>query len=440
MAAIFGSPIAAIFLAIELLLFEFSPRSFIPVALACTTGAAAHFLLFGPQPVFPMTGTILPSSIGALVIYAIIGLIIGLVSAGVTKVVYFVEDNFEKIPVHWMWWPAIGGSFVGVIGYFAPRTFGVGYENITDILSGNLPIQILFSLALLKFISWAIALGSGTSGGTLAPLLTIGGATGALLGSMILHFFPESAINLPLSALIGMSAMFAGASRALLTSILFAVETTGQTNVLLPLLAACTNSYIVSFFLMETTIMTEKISRRGVKTPHEYEPDILEKITIKQVINPDNMALSSENTIMEIREWLKISGRTSSHYFMVVKNSGEFIGIISHVDLQNEINAQDKPIDSLIKKDFVSITVNKSLRTAIEKMANEDLEVLLVTSNHNKNEVIGLLSYKDILSAYSSKFNEHEKTDATISLRRQGMKILEHGQNILSFVIRKKST
>jgi len=440
MAATFGSPIAAIFLAIELLLFEFSPRSFIPVALACTTGAAAHFLLFGPQPVFPMTGTILPSSLGALVIYAIMGLIIGLVSAGVTKVVYFVEDNFEKIPVHWMWWPAIGGLFVGVIGYFSPRTFGVGYENITDILRGNLPIQILFSLALLKFISWAIALGSGTSGGTLAPLLTIGGATGALLGSAILYFFPESAITIPLSALIGMSAMFAGASRALLTSILFAVETTGQTNVLLPLLAACTNSYIVSLFLMETTIMTEKISRRGVKTPHEYEPDILEKITIEQVINRNNIALSAENTIMEIRNWLTSSGQTASQYFMVVKNSGEFIGIISHVDLYNKINDPLKRIDSLIKKDFVSIEFNKSLRTAIEKMANEDLEVLLVTSNRNKNEVIGLLSYKDIISAYSSKFNEHEKADANISLRRQGMKILVHGQKILSLVNRKKST
>ena len=438
MAAIFGSPIAAIFLAIELLLFEFSPRSFIPVALACATGAAAHFVLFGSLPVFQMKGVILPSTIWALATYSMMGLIIGLLSAAVTKLVYIVEDSFENIPVHWMWWPAIGGLFVGIIGYYAPRTFGVGYENITDILSGNLSIQILLSLALLKFVSWAIALGSGTSGGTLAPLLTIGGATGALLGSMIIHFFPNSGITLPLSALIGMSAMFAGASRALLTSILFAVETTGQTNVLLPLLVACITSYIVSFFLMETTIMTEKIARRGVKTPHEYEPDILEKITIEQVINPNNTALSAENTINEIRDWLKNNLQASSNYFIVVTNEGEYLGIISLVDLYSKIYDSYQRIDTLIKKDFVSIAINKSLRAAIEIMANEDLDVLPVISSHTKNEVIGFLSYKDILSAYSTKFNEHKKTNASISLKRQGLKIWLHGQRFLTLMNRKK--
>lgn len=438
MSAIFGSPIAAIFLAIELLLFEFSPRSFIPVALACATGAAAHLVLFGSQPVFPMTGIILPSTISALSTYGIMGLVFGSLSALITKMVYFIEDCFEKIPVHWMWWPAIGGLFVGIIGHYSPRTFGVGYENITDILSGNLSIQILLSLALLKFISWAVALGSGTSGGTLAPLLTIGGATGALLGSTIIYFFPNSGITLPLSALLGMSAMFAGASRALLTSILFAVEATGQSNVLLPLLAACTTSYIVSFFLMDNTIMTEKIARRGIKTPQEYEPDILEKITIEQVIDSNNVALSTENTIGEIREWLKENVQTSK-YFIVVTNEGKFIGIISQVDLYSNLHDSSKPIDTIIKKGYVSIAINKSLRNAIEIMANEDLDVLPVISDLNKDEVVGLLSYKDILSAYSSKFNEHERTNANISLKRRGLKILLHGQRLLTMRNRRKS-
>jgi chloride channel protein, CIC family len=436
MSAIFGSPIAAIFLAIELLLFEFSPRSFIPVALACTTGAAAHYILFGSQPVFPMAGIILPSTISALATYGIMGLVFGSLSAIVTTVVYFIEDCFEKIPVHWMWWPAIGGLFVGIIGYYSPRTFGVGYENITDILSGNLSIQILLSLALLKFFSWAIALGSGTSGGTLAPLLTIGGATGALLGSMIIYFFPNSGITLPLSALLGMSAMFAGASRALLTSILFAVEATGQSNVLLPLLAACTTSYIVSFFVMENTIMTEKIARRGIKTPHLYEPDILEKITIEQVIDANNIALNAENTISEIREWLKNNVQTSK-YFIVVTNEGKFIGIISQVDLYSNLHDSNKPIDTIIKNGYATIAINKSLRNAIEIMANEDLDVLPVVSNLNKDEVVGLLSYKEILSAYSSKFNEHERTNANISLKRHGLKILLHGQRMLTMKSRK---
>jgi H+/Cl- antiporter ClcA len=223
MAAIFGSLVAAIFLAIELLLFEFSPRSLIPVAIACIVGAAGHHLLFGQDPVFRMKSISIPSNT-ALLVYSIMGVIIGVLSVVVSKSVYLVEEGFEKIPVHWMWWPAIGGLLVGMVGYFAPCTLGVGYENITDILSGSLTMQVILSLFLLKFISWAIALGSGTSGGTLAPLLTIGGAAGALLGMEIINFFPQFGITIPLAALVGMASMFAGASRALLTSIIFVLE------------------------------------------------------------------------------------------------------------------------------------------------------------------------------------------------------------------------
>ena len=180
MSAIFGSPIAAIFLAIELLLFEFSPRSIIPVSLACITGAAGHHVLFEAGPVFDMEQTIGKAGNTALISYSIIGIIIGLISVLVTKIVYLIEDGFEKLPIHWMWWPAIGGLVTGIVGYFNPATLGVGYNNITEILSGSMTTQVIMSLCILKFVSWAVALGSGTSGGTLAPLLTIGGAAGAL--------------------------------------------------------------------------------------------------------------------------------------------------------------------------------------------------------------------------------------------------------------------
>lgn len=188
----------------------------IPVALACITGAAGHHLLFEEGVVFPVKFAIELSSNAALGMYSIMGLVIGILSVLVTKIVYFIEDVFEKLPIHWAWWPAIGGLAVGVVGYFAPRTLGVGYNNITDLLTGTMPVQIVLSLCIMKFISWAISLGSGTSGGTLARLLTIGGATGALLGSLVLSFFPESGITIALSALVGMAAMFAGASRAFL--------------------------------------------------------------------------------------------------------------------------------------------------------------------------------------------------------------------------------
>jgi CIC family chloride channel protein len=279
MAAIFGSPLAAVLLAIELLLFEYSSRSLVPVGLACAAGAAMHYWLFGPLPVFAMPDIPLPSP-RALGLYTLIGLGIGLVATGITWSVYAVEDAFERLPVHWMWWPAIGAVCVGVVGYYAPYTMGVGYDNIRHLVSGNVPLMLVFGLFFLKYLSWVIALGSGTSGGTLAPLFTIGGALGLLAG----HVVPG--LNAPTCALIGMAALFAGASRALLTAIVFSLETTGQMHGLLPLLGACTGAYFVSFFFMKGSIMTEKILRRGVVAPETYEPDILGSVLVGQVYEP----------------------------------------------------------------------------------------------------------------------------------------------------------
>ncbi|MCW3094054.1 MAG: chloride channel protein [Ferruginibacter sp.] len=436
MSAIFGSPIAAIFLAIELLLFEFSPRSIIPVALACITGAAGHHFLFEPGFVFPMTGGVELSSNTAIFFYSIIGLIIGLLAILVTKAVYFIEDIFEKLPFHWMWWPAIGGIAVGIIGYFNPRTLGVGYENITSFLSGSLPIQLVLSLCLLKFISWAVALGSGTSGGTLAPLLTIGGATGALLSFVITHFFPNSGITLPLGALVGMSAMFAGASRALLTAIIFAVETTGQSNALLPLLASCTASYFVSFFLMENTIMTEKIVRRGVHTPDSYEPDILEKKTVADVTKEDAILLSEQSEIGEVREWIEQEQLHDTHYFIVVSNDSLFKGIVSASNILSNHHDSGMAVGKLIKRKNISVSAHNNLRSAVEKMAKENIDVLPVVSK--ENTIIGVLTYRDILSTYQHRVDEHEKRQSHISLKRQGLKILLRGQKIVNAITSRK--
>jgi chloride channel protein, CIC family len=279
MAAIFGSPLAAVLLAVELLLFEFSPRSIIPVACGCITGAGMHIFLFGSQPVFAMP-PIQAVSTGSLAIYIFLGLVTGILASVISKSVYAIEDLFEKLPVHWMWFPAIGAIAIGVTGYFAPETMGVGYDNIRNLVNHSLPLTLLFSLFLLKYISWSVSLGSGTSGGTLAPLFTIGGAWGALVATGILHYFPAAPLHINLAALICMAAMFAGASRALLTSIVFAIETTGQSNALLPLLGACAAAYFVSFFLMEGSIMTEKIKRRGIHAPDVYQPDVLQSVSV----------------------------------------------------------------------------------------------------------------------------------------------------------------
>lgn len=431
MSAIFGSPVAAIFLAIELLLFEFSPRSILPVAFACITGAAGHHFLFESGPVFPMPALIAVPSNTALAAYSLMGILIGLLSVFVTKVVYFVEDSFEKLPIHWMWWPAIGGLAVGAIGYFAPRTLGVGYDNIIDILSGSLPLQVILSLCLLKFISWAIALGSGTSGGTLAPLLTIGSATGILMGGVLAGIFPTAGISLPLAALVGMSAMFAGASRALLTSIVFAIETTSQPNALLPLLASCTGSYFVSFLLMKNTIMTEKIARRGVSTPHSYEPDPLEKVNVGQVVQDTGLVIGEDNSIAEVRNWLEKEHARGENFYIIVDSEGEYRGIISTSNLFSHHHDAREPVGSLIRRDHISIHMDDSLRSAVEMMSEENVDVLPVLSPRSKS-IIGILSYRDILAVYKDGTDALKEKEISISLRRKGLKILSRGQKIIS--------
>ncbi len=429
MAAIFGTPIAAVFLAIELLLFEFSPKAILPVALACITGAAGHHVLFDAGPVFPMPNLTTPSNT-ALAIYSFIGLITGFVSLGLTKIVYIIEDAFEKLPIHWMWWPAIGGLAVGVIGYFAPHTLGVGYDNIINVLSGTLTLVIVIRLCFFKFLSWAIALGSGTSGGTLAPLLTIGGAGGAILGTVILSFFPGSGISIPMAALVGMSAMFAGASRAYLTSITVALEATMQSHALLPLLGACTASYIVSFFLMENTIMTEKIARRGVFTPDSFEADLLGKLTVAQVVSDDGLVLSSENTVKEVRDWLKVNN-DQANYFVMVNNEGAYIGTINRTDIFRHGLDPVSLLGDIVKDGDAYVRSTDSLRKAVEMLAKQTAEVLPVIAA-NSNKVIGVLSYRDILSAYKEQMEENENAHIHISLKRQRLKMLIRGRKLIN--------
>jgi chloride channel protein, CIC family len=419
MSAIFGTPIASIFLAIELLLFEFSPRSILPVALACITGAAGHHLLFGTGPVFPMISLELPSN-GALAIYSGLGLVIGFLSLGVTRMVYIIEDAFEKLPVHWAWWPAIGGLAVGIIGYFAPHTLGVGYDNIISVLSGSVVILVVLRLFFFKLLSWAIALGSGTSGGTLAPLLTIGGAAGSLIGIIIIAVFPNAGINIPMCALVGMSALFAGASRAYLTSITFALEATGQFHALLPLLGACTAAYLVSFFLMENTIMTEKIARRGITAPDCFEPDILGKLRVKDMVTTIMSTIDPEMTIAEARQWLKSQNRKDP-YHVAVDKDGNYTGIVSLADIsRHDINPETR-LKTILKATGLYIAYNDSLQKAMALMATEEAEVLPVVAANN---IIGILSYKNMMNAYKFYREENDRAYCQISINKQRLKIL----------------
>ncbi|MBZ4187954.1 chloride channel protein [Niabella sp. 3A5MI-3] len=429
MSAIFGSPIAAIFLAIELLLFEFSAAAIIPVALACITGAAGHHFLFSTEPVFAIQQPLATPSNTALFLYSVEGLLIGLLSVAVTKIVYWLEAAFERLPIHWMWWPAIGGLAVGIIGYFYPDTLGVGYNNITNVLSGSLSLKVIGALFFFKFLSWAIALSSGTSGGTLAPLLTIGGAAGALAGLALNYFFPGLDISVSMAALIGMSAMFAGASRALLTSILFALETTGQVNALLALLAACAIAYFVSLYLMEHTIMTEKIARRGVNTPVAYRPDILEQYRVQDVMNGDALMITGDNNVGAVKEWLQQHKDDQANYFIIADNDNVLRGVVSSSSLLSDHQDPAANIDTLIKRKSAWVLENESLKTAVETMLQLDVDLLPVV---DKNKTVtGSINYKNIMTAYGHARDASENKHIHLSLKRQTLKLLAKGNRLI---------
>lgn len=405
MTAIFGTPIAGLFLAVELLLFEFSPRSIIPCALACITATAGYHIFFRSGPVFALEHAVgIPSNI-AIAFYSGIGLLVGFISILVTKGVYWIEDLFNKIPIHWAWYPALGGLFAGLIGYILPSTLGVGYENITNILSGTMAVTAVMILCVLKLISWLVSLASGTSGGTLAPLLTVGGALGAGLGYMCLQIYPDCGVTVSLAALIGMMALFTGASRALLTSIIFGVESTGQFNALLPLLAGCSGSYFVSFFLMQNTIMTEKIARRGVKAPDSYEPDILEEITVGRIMHDNAMVVSDQTMIKDIKDALEKEPELYQNFFIVTNKEEAFKGILSTTSLyqnqehENITLAQAK----LITHHDVYIHERDDLKEAMELMNKEKLDVLPVLSSIT-HEIKGIICYKDILDALKNNY------------------------------------
>lgn len=433
MSAIFGTPLAAVLLAIELLLFEFSPRSIIPVSLACVTGAAMHFIFFGTDPAFAMPAIPEPTS-AAMITYVLLGIIIGIVASLVTKAVYYVEDLFEHLPMHWMWWPAIGAVAVGVIGYFAPLTLGVGYSNIHNLLSGTLPMYTMFMLCFFKFLSWCISLGSGTSGGTLAPLFTIGGAFGSLLGIVTIKLFPGSDVNVMTCALIGMAAMFAGASRALLTSIVFALEGTMQPHGLLPLMGACTASYFISFFLMRGSIMTEKIERRGVATPSSFEPDVLQQVAVKEVLNEETNVLNIGNTIKEAREWVKENSESEGQAtaFVVVDDGGILAGAIKRRVLFDKHLPDHTLLSGLVKETGPYVFEESRLSLAIDLMNRYGLDMLPVIAGGQDKTVIGVLSHKEILSAYSKRRHEGEVYQRAISFKRRSIKVILRGKQLLN--------
>jgi len=397
MAATFGSPVSAVLLSIELLLFEFRPLSLIPVVLASAAATALRIFFEGSEPIFELSGLTQPGNT-ALIAYLLMGGIFGLASVYVTRAVYKIEDTFEKLPVHWMWWPAFGAIAVGIVGYFVPNTLGVGYDNIANILNGSLAGNALLILFLAKFISWSVSLGSGTSGGTLAPLFTIGGGLGAMLGSAAVFLFPDIGVDTRIAALVGMAALFAGSARALLAAIIFAFEITMQPIGLLPLLAGCSSAYIVSSLMMKHSIMTEKIARRGIRIPYEYEADFLDQVLVRDCVSSNVVSINPLDTIEKIRTWLASSGEGSFfHAYPLIDEFGKLAGIVTRRDLLNPAVSPDKKAADIITKSLAVVYPDNTLREAVDLMAEHDVSLLPVIDRKNKMKVVGVISRTDIL-------------------------------------------
>jgi chloride channel protein, CIC family len=402
MAATFGSPVSAVLLAVELLLFEFRARSIIPVALAAGVAAGMRIKFMGAEAIFAMP-EFAPVSLGALALYALLGIIIGVASVAVTRIVYWIEDMFEHLPIHWMWWPAIGGLAVGLVGYFAPRTLGVGYDNIADILSNRFSLHLIAFLCVMKFISWSIALSSGTSGGTLAPLFTIGSGAGATLGAFFLWILPASGVDVRIAALVGMAAIFAGASRALLASVVFAFETTHQTNGLLPLLIGCTLAYLVARMLMQNSIMTEKIARRGLKIPEDYDADVFLQTTVSSAMDKEVPSLSPDTLVSALADRIarhdpEVSVRDA---WPLVNGDGQLVGIITRNDIirsMEKAGARNLKLSEAGSSDLVTAYPDETVHEAVARMLTHGIGRLLVVSRADPKKMIGYVSRTHLLS------------------------------------------
>ncbi|OAI54131.1 chloride channel protein [Planctomyces sp. SCGC AG-212-M04] len=417
MTAVFGTPVSAVLLAIELLLFEFRPRSIIPVALAATAANGVRMMFVGMSPVFPMPDLGQPTG-GALIAYLAIGAVMGVISVAVTRIVYGIEDLFEHLPIHWMWWPAIGGIAVGVVGYFAPDTLGVGYYNITRHLSGNVPMATIAVLVAMKFVSWSIALGSGTSGGTLAPLLTLGSGAGALMGAGIATVAPFLGVDLRVAALVGMATMFAGASRAMLASAVFAFETTLQSMGLLPLLGGCAAAYLTSSLLMRNSIMTEKIARRGIKTPEEYMADALDHVHVRDVATKQVVTLKADDRAETVRKWMESGAPGTTHQgYPVVNEMGVLIGVLTRRNVLNPAIQGGQRIGELVSRPPKFVYDDCTVRQAADHMVNHDIGRLPVVKRDGLGIPVGMITRSDVLSVFQRRVREAERQKPTIQVR-----------------------
>ncbi len=399
MTAIFGTPFAAMLLGVEVLLFEWKPRSFVPVAVAALTAIAWRPWLIGAGPMFPLPMALSYDAV-ALVGAVALGLGVGVIASGLSWALYRIEDGFHGLPVHWMWWPAIGAVVVGLGGMVDPRVLGAGYDNIQALLLGSMLVKAVLMLLVVKAVVWLIALGSGTSGGILAPLLMLGAALGALAGQAL----PG---GVPLYALAGMAAMMSASMRAPLTASIFAVELTGRFDALPVTAAASVAAYAIAVLVLRRSILTEKIARRGRHLSQEYAVDPLSLVRVAQIMTRSPATLPATMTVNEAARFF---ANADHRAYPVVDGEGRPVGLVSRADALRWFDAP--PEIGATLREVVSdaalpiVSPEWPVDRAAERMLAEDVDRLSVVDG--QGVLIGLLARRDLLRARSGWLSDEQ--------------------------------
>jgi H+/Cl- antiporter ClcA len=414
MTATFGTPVAAMFLAVEMLLFEWKPRSFVPVAIACIVAAAWRPVLMDGGVLFPMASSLALSPLG-LLLAAVLGILAGLASGVLTQMVYVSEDLFQRLPIHWMWWPVIGGVVIGVGGLIEPHALGVGYDNITALLHGDLTASATVRLVLVKAIIWSIALGSGTSGGVLAPLLIMGGALGAIYGGAM----PMG--DLGLWALIGMAAMMGGTMRSPLTAIVFAIELTHNFGALLPLAVGCTMAHATTVLLLRRSILTEKVARRGHHVMREYIVDPFETMRVAEIMAKPVDTLSADSPVGDIVAFFTASDAPARHKsYPAVGADGRLVGMVARADVLRWTRegwpAGQTLRDMLADQDLITGHDDDLVGHLADRMAATDVGRVPIL-RQGDDVLVGLVARRDLLRVRATVVRHEQEREALIRFR-----------------------
>jgi H+/Cl- antiporter ClcA len=410
MAATFGTPVAAMLLAVELLLFEWKPRSFVPVAVAAIVAAAWRAWAMGSGALFPLTTAVaLPPA--DLLLCAGLGVLAGLASGTLTAMVYGSEDLFERLPIHWMWWPAIGGLVIGLGGLIEPHALGVGYDYIAALLRGDVGSGPALRMLIVKSVIWSIALGSGTSGGVLAPLLIMGGVVGTVFGGWV------APGDTGIWALIGMAAMMGGTMRAPLTAILFGVELTHDFHALLPLTAGCVAAHATTVLLLKRSILTERIARRGHHISREYSVDPFESMRVSAVMAQPAEALSADLSVGEIIDFFTAPDAPRRHKsYPLTDKGGQLVGLISRADalqwMMHESGREKTVMEQLEGQELVVGYEDELVGQLADRMADTNRGRVPIL-RRSDGSLVGLVARRDLLRVRASVI-EHERERETL--------------------------